>query len=139
MRLHLNTIHTKETSKLIVLTSLRLDYIRNLLRSIVFATSVLSVVVLIIRYWYKIKWRNLPIPKQIRNQFYNNDYTNLMRSHREKNFVSVMLFFDVLILIIHPPPFYEKGLWISENIKGSPYAEHAMYLVSDFIIGNILV
>lgn len=114
----------------------QLDTFRNILRLIVSFLSISCFIIIIIRYFYKIKWKNLPIPKQTQNLIYNNDYTNLMRESREKGMISFKFFLDILILTVHPLPFWDKTVIISEYLKGFPMSLEAPYLLSDFIIGT---
>lgn len=70
------------------------DYLttsRNIFRLLTLIFSLLSVCTIIIRYYYKRKWQNLPIPPQVQNQIYNNDYTVMMRKNRRKTFISFKL------------------------------------------------
>lgn len=73
---------------------------RNVLRVLVTLTSIASVITIIVRYYFKRKWQNLPIPKEVHHQVYNNDYTNLMRQNRRKRFISFKLIFDVLLCLV---------------------------------------
>lgn len=116
-----------------------LDTYRYTLRWIVSFLSCLSVLIIWVRYYYKYQWRNLPIPKQALSVVYNNDYTNYMRQNRRKGFLSLHFLFDIIVLGVHPPPFWDYEIWISENVNGSPFPFSAMYLASDFIICKFLL
>jgi hypothetical protein len=111
-----------------------LDISRNLMRLVVLLISLASWVTIIIRYYFKRKWQNLPIPKEVQNQVYNNDYTNLMRQNRRKRFVSWKLIVETIILAICPIPFYEYGFYISQFVVGHEEAISAYYLLSDMIL-----
>lgn len=70
---------------------------RIVLRILILITSISSVGTIVVRYYFKRKWQNLPFPKEITSQVYNNDYTNLMRQNRRKRFISYKFAIDVII------------------------------------------
>ena len=95
---------------------------------------IFSAITIIVRYYFKRKWQNLPIPKEVQHQVYNNDYTNLMRHNRRKRFVSYKLVFDVIICLIFPFPFREFKFYISEYVPSQKNFLEAEYLVSDMLL-----
>ena len=107
---------------------------RNVLRILVLLNSIISAGTIVVRYYYKRKWQNLPIPKEVQNQIYNNDYTNLMRQNRRKRFVSYKFIFDIIICIIWPIPFYEFNFYVSEFVTTQKEEIEAEYLLSDMIL-----
>ena len=107
---------------------------RNVLRILVLLNSIISAGTIVVRYYYKRKWQNLPIPKEVQNQIYNNDYTNLMRQNRRKRFVSYKFIFDIIICIIWPIPFYEFNFYVSEFATTQKEEIEAEYLLSDMIL-----
>ena len=115
-----------------------LDDFRNTLRSTVTCVVIISVLTLLYRYWFKIKWRNLPIPKQLQSQVYNNDFTNLMRQNRKKRFISMNLLFDVVVLVVHPLPFWEHVIVVTEYFKETNVPQEAVFLTSDFVLGRFM-
>lgn len=94
----------------------------------------MSVVSIMIRYFFKRKWQNLPIPKEMNTHVYNNDYTNLMRQNRKKRFISLKLIIDTLICLVCPIPFIEVPVFLSEYVHDQAEPIVAEYLLSDFII-----
>lgn len=107
---------------------------REAIRLLVFILSISSLITIIIRYYFKRKWQNLPVPKEVRNQVYNNDYTNLMRQNRRKRFISIKLILDSVICIICPIPFYETDINISQYVHDEREPVSANYLLSDLIL-----
>ena len=90
---------------------------------------------MIVRYYYKRKWQNLPIPKEVQYQVYNNDYTNMMRMNKTKRFVSFTLVMDSLICLICPIPFYEIRITIRQSVIDYEEAQlNASYILSDIIL-----
>ena len=67
---------------------------------------------------------------------YNNDFMNFIINNRYDKFMSFKLVRDIGIILVLPLPYYEKPIWIQEYIGGSPIPTDAMYLLSDFILGN---
>jgi len=97
-------------------------------------TWFISVFCLLSRYYYKRKWQNLQIPKEIKNRIYNNDYTKRMASNRRKNFFSWNLLFDLIILTIQPFPFMDLEIRMKAwNSHGNEQL-YPLYLLSDFIL-----
>ena len=107
---------------------------RNILRLIILITSIISVSTIVIRYYYKRKWQNLPIPKEVQNQIYNNDYTNLMRQNRRKRFISYKFIIDIIICLICPIPYYEISFYLTEFVTSQKEEVEAPYLLSDMIL-----
>lgn len=97
-------------------------------------TWFLSILFLLLRYSFKRKWQNLPIPKEIKNRVYNNDYTNSMRQKRRKNFFSWNLLFDVIILTLQPFPYLDFEITLSEYNNSGDEVIAPIYLLSDFLL-----
>jgi len=112
----------------------KLDYIQEILRFMIIGFSLISFALLVTRYYYKRKWQNLPIPKEVQYQVYNNDYTNLMRQNKRKNFMSLTLVIDSIICLICPLPFVEHLIVINENVHLFNRPLSIKYLLSDFIL-----
>ena len=113
---------------------LHLDHIREIFRFTILAFSLVSWVTMLIRYYYKRKWQNLPIPKEVQFQVYNNDYTNLMRQNKTKRFVSFTLIIDSVICLVCPIPFFERIITVKQNVINYTQPLDAGYLLSDFIL-----
>lgn len=107
---------------------------REILRFFVLGTSIASVITIMVRYYLKRKWQNLPIPKEVQKQVYNNDYTNLMRQNRRKRFISLKLVIDTIICLICPLPFYETLVVVSQYVSDESEPIQALYCLSDFIL-----
>lgn len=115
----------------------QIDQLRFTLRLAMSALSAAGVAVLVYRYWFKIQWSNLPVPKGLRTQVYGGDYTSLMRQNRKKSFVSANLALGVVLLALHPLPLtVEPAIWVREYVREFATQQEAQYLVSDFILGK---
>lgn len=110
------------------------DFIREMIRFTIIGFSLISWCLLLIRYYHKRKWQNLPIPKEARYQVYNNDYTNLMRQNRSKRFVSVTLVIDSFICLVSPIPFVEYVIVFYQNVINFQRPLEVGYLLSDLIL-----
>ena len=107
---------------------------RIVLRILILITSISSVGTIVVRYYFKRKWQNLPFPKEITSQVYNNDYTNLMRQNRRKRFISYKFAIDVIIWIVWPFPFHEFSFSMYEFVTSQKQEVMAEYLISDMIL-----
>lgn len=106
-----------------------------ILKNIVMAvTWFISVLFLILRYYFKRKWQNLSIPPEIVHRVYGNDYTNAMRQNRRKNFISCNLIVDLIILSIQPLPYIDHEIRLGEYNASGTDTIYPLYLVSDFLL-----
>ena len=107
---------------------------RSVFRFLMIVTWVVSIICLVLRYYYKRQWQNMPIPKEIAKRIYSNHYVSLIRKNRDKKYFSWSLIFDLIILTVQPFPGLEYKITFKEYLGEKDDPIHKSYLLSDFFL-----
>ena len=107
---------------------------RSVFRFLMIATWGISFICLVLRYYYKRKWQNMPLPKEVAKRVYSSQYVTLIRKNRNKSFISWNLIFDLIIITIQPVPGLEYRVNFREYLDGEQSSTQGTYLLSDFFL-----
>ena len=94
----------------------RLSDTTNLVRLIILITTALAIVCLIVRHYYKIQWLNKYFQEDQETHIYYQYNEVIIGNHKDniierKKMFNKEFFFEILILIICPIPYWDKYVY----------------------------
>jgi hypothetical protein len=85
---------------------------------------------------FKTEWLNYPLPKDIQKEIYRYKvFDNNWKRERKRSFLSFYFFLEVMLIAIHPIPYYDMDISLSSiNLTDKSKMVEVHYKLSDFLL-----